>query len=39
MNLPAPMTIVKATVMTAVALVIIKIAKPYLPAPVANLLP
>lgn len=38
MNLPSPQTVVKATVMTAVALVIINLAKPYLPQSVRNLL-
>lgn len=39
MTLPAPQTIAKAVVMTAVALMVIKIAKPLLPASVQSLLP
>lgn len=38
MNLPAPQTVVKAVLMTAVALVVINMAKPLLPASIRNLL-
>lgn len=39
MTLPNAQTIVRATILTAVSLVIIRLAKPYLPTPVQNLLP
>lgn len=39
MTLPSASAVGKAVLMTAAALVLIKIAKPYLPASVASLLP
>jgi len=38
MTLPAPQTIAKAVVMTAVAIIVINLVKPMLPAGVRNLL-
>jgi len=37
-SLPGPAAIVRGVVMTAIALAVIKLAKPYLPAPVRDLL-
>lgn len=38
MSLPTPQAVGKAVLMTAVAIVVLNVVKPYLPAPVRNLL-
>ena len=37
-SVPSPQAVLKATIMTAVELVILKVAKPYLPQTVRDLL-
>ena len=37
-SLPSPSAVVKGVIMTAIALAVIKVAKPYLPATVRDLL-
>lgn len=37
-SLPGPQAILRATLMTAIALVVLKVAKPYLPATIRDLL-
>lgn len=37
-SVPGPSAILRGVIMTAIALVVIKVAKPYLPQPVRDLL-